>query len=215
MHSIFFFYIGPTLAKKIKYLPLKKKNCASFLKDRKTKSIFFVSTHSVEIKRIVSNLENKPSAGYDGISYTVLKNIVDEILVPLEHIFNLSLVNGVVPRKMKIAKVIPVFKKGDTSVLNNYRPISLLPSISKVLEGVFSKFQFGFREKHSTVHTILYFINKVATAIDNHKHTIGLCLDFSEAFDMVDHDILLYKLCHSEAKPLIGLEVIFKTENNM
>ena len=57
---------------------------------------------------IVSNLENKPSARYDGISYTVLKNIVDEILVPLEHIFNLSLVNGVVPRQMKIAKVIPV-----------------------------------------------------------------------------------------------------------
>ena len=63
----------------------------------------------MEIKRIVSNLENKPSAGYDGISYNVLKNIVDEILVPLEHIFNWSLVNGVVPSKMKIAKVIPVF----------------------------------------------------------------------------------------------------------
>ena len=77
---------------------------------------FLVSTHSVEIKRIARNLENKPSAGLDGISYIVLKNIANEILVPLEHIFNLSLANGVVPRTMKIAKVVPVFKKGDKLV---------------------------------------------------------------------------------------------------
>ena len=115
MHSMIFFFTLdlPLLLKKV---PSIEKNSASFLKDRNTKSIFFVSTHSVEIKRIVSNLKNKPSAGYDGIIDTVLKNIVDEILVPLEHIFNLSLVNGVVPRKMIIAKVIPVFKKSDTSV---------------------------------------------------------------------------------------------------
>ena len=106
-NDFFLFYIGPSL------IPSIERNCASFLKDRNTKhSIFFVSTHSVEIKHIIRNFENKPSSGHDGISYTVLNNIVHEILVPLEHVFNLSLVNGVAPRN--IAKAIFLFSKKET-----------------------------------------------------------------------------------------------------
>ena len=94
--------------------------------------------------------------------------------------------------------------------MNNYRPISLLTSISKILERlvytrtlkflvnckILSDSQFGFRKRHSTTHALLTFIDKVAHAIDDFTHTIGVFLDFSKAFDTIDHNILLYKLSH-------------------
>ena len=95
---------------------------------------------------------------------------------------------------MKIAKVIPIYKKGDKDDVSNYRPISLLTSISKILEriiyirtvnffkkcDIFSNFQFGFRENHSTTHALLSFVEKVTHALDTFSHTIGIFLDFSK-----------------------------------
>ena len=115
-----------------------------------------------------------------------------------------------VPDSMKIAKVIPLFKKGDKLEISNYRPISLLPSFAKLLEriiyvrmiaflkkfNIFSSSQFGFREQHSTVHALMSFVGKVAHAIDKSLHTIGIILDLSKAFDTINHDILLHKLSH-------------------
>ena len=111
---------------------------------------------------------------------------------------------------MKLAKVVPIFKKGQKDSMNNYRPISLLPSLSKILErlvytrtfkfinncNVLFDSQFGFRKKHTTTHALLTFIDKVAHAIDDVSHTVGVFLDFSKAFDTINHNILLYKLCH-------------------
>ena len=76
----------------------------------------------------------KKSTGHDGINNLLIKNIIRQIANPLKHIFNLSLSTGSVPSNMKIAKVIPIFKKDDDKLINNYRPISLLTSLSKVLE---------------------------------------------------------------------------------
>ena len=111
---------------------------------------------------------------------------------------------------MKVARVVPIYKKGTKEHVNNYRPISLLTSISKILEklvhkrtlrflincNILSNFQFGFRKQHSTTHALLAFIDKVAHALDDASHTIGVFIDFSKAFDTIDHDILLYKLSH-------------------
>ena len=174
------------------------------------KSIFFVPTHRCEVLDIVSKLKTKKSSGYDEINNFILKGIISSVVDPLVHIINLSLLYGQVPTSMKVAKVFPLFKKGDKLDISNYRPISLLSSFSKILEkiiyirtvcflknhNIFFNLQFGFREKHNTIHALLSFIEKVAHSIDKSSHMIGIFLDFSKAFDTINHDILLYKLSH-------------------
>ena len=203
----YFSNIGPTLAKNV---PTVEKPFYSFLENKNQCSLFLMPTNSLEIMKIVKGFKDNRSTGNDDVSNHLLKYIIHEIIVPLEHIFNLSLVQGVVPDLMKIAKVVPIFKKGDPLYACNYRPISLLSSISKVLEkniydrtlaflvsnNILSNSQFGFRQKHSTVHAMLNFINHVASAIDDHCHTLGIFLDLSKAFDTIDYDILLHKLSH-------------------
>ena len=127
----YFSSIGETLAQNIQK---SDKPFTDFLGPSNPNSIFFVPTHRNEILDIVSNLKNKKSSGVDGVNNVILKSILPSIVDPLVHIFNLSLSNGQVPDIMKIAKVIPLFKKGDKLDLNNYRPISLLSPLSKVLE---------------------------------------------------------------------------------
>lgn len=109
---------------------------------------------------------------------------------------------------MKLAEVIPIFKAKDKESLNNYRPISLLPTFSKVLEkivhkrlysylltqSIFYESQYGFRSKHSTNHAVHELIDNVITSMDNKNSTLGIFLDLSKAFDTIDHKILLNKL---------------------
>jgi hypothetical protein len=137
-----------------------------------------------------------------------VKNFIHELSVPLHHIISLSLVNGIVPDQLKIAKVIPIHKGGDRSLPDNYRPISLLPNFSKILEKIvsvrltnflnennlISPCQFGFRKGHSTVHSLTHFINNITKALNDKKHSIVIFCDLRKAFDTVDHRILLTKL---------------------
>jgi hypothetical protein len=121
-----------------------------------------------------------------GISTHLLKYVRHSLLVPLAHIFTQSLSSGVVPSKLKIAKIVPIYKSADASDINNYRPISLLSSFSKVLEKIvqnrlthyldtnnlISPQQFGFRSGHSTTHPMSLLLNKVTTALNDKKHSI-------------------------------------------
>ena len=118
--------------------------------------------------------------------------------------------NGIFPDKLKIAKVVPIFKKGDCALTNNYRPISLLPVISKVIEKIiynqlslyfesnklFFDSQYGFRPNHSTEQATLELTDRIISAMDNNDVPIGIFLDLSKAFDTIDHTILLKKLEH-------------------
>ena len=115
---------------------------------------------------IITNLPNENSCGFDGLSTTILKSIKDIIIKPLTLIINQILDTGVFPANLKIAKIIQILKKDDRTVFNNYRPISLLPIISKVVEKVISDqmnelfvkhkllydHQYGFCSGHSTEH---------------------------------------------------------------
>jgi len=123
-------------------------------------------------------------------------------------LINETIMSGEFPDVLKIAKVIPIFKKGDKQNLNNYRPISLLPVLSKVLEKVINQQisdkleelhlidddQYGFRPGHSTEDAVVKFIDHIEKAKTMHKYVISIHIDVSKAFDSCDHSILRAKL---------------------
>ncbi len=162
----------------------------------------------LEISDAINMLKAKNTPDFEGISTNFLKKIAKSILKPLLYIFKCSFSNGVVPKQLKIAKIIPLFKSGDASLLDNYRPIALLSSFSKIMEKIvcirlsnfleynklLSNFQFGFRQDHSTVHPLLLFSNHITKALENKEHTIAIFCDLKKAFDTVDHKILIKKL---------------------
>ena len=131
---------------------------------------------------------------------------------PLCHLFNLSFKTGYIPEELKQAKIVLIFKSGDQHYFNNYRPISLLSSFSKLLEKVVAKQmvgflykhkilynnQFGFRPRHSTTHPVLKFLDKIFYALNQKEseYCLGIFLDLKKAFDTVNFDILLGKMSH-------------------
>ena len=172
-------------------------------------------THSVthpvteqEVLDIVSGCKSKSSYGHDEISMKTVKHIIKQIVKPLTHIFNRSLICGSFPNDMKLTKIIPVFKSGDRFQFSNYRPISLLSQFSKILEKIFNTMltsfieaqhilsdgQYGFRSNHSTSLALTEFVEKVTSAMDKSQTTIGVFIDLKKAFDTVDHNILISKL---------------------
>ena len=139
-----------------------------------------------------------------------MKDTFIHFLKPLSYICNLSLSNGIFPHELKKAKVIPLFKHGDNQKVQNYRPISVLPFFSKIFEKmmfnrifdfinankVLYDYQFGFRQNHSTAMALISLTDKIINAMENGEFAIGVFLDFSKAFDTVDHNILFMKLEH-------------------
>ena len=143
------------------------------------------------------------SAGYDDITMSVVKDTIDFTIIPLTYIINLSLANGVVPDHLKIARVIPLFKLDTISLLTNYRPVSVLPAISKILEravykrlmsflntySVLRSCQYSFRKKHSTAYALIQSYDK----LDQSNVTLGLFIHLSKPFNTVNHEIFLSK----------------------
>ena len=125
---------------------------------------------------------------------SVIKKVIHTIVQPLVHICNTSFEKGEFPNSMKVAKVIPLFKAGERNEFCNYRPVSVLPQFSKILEKVYNNSQFGFRENHSTSLALMEIIENITTSIDNlGQFTAGVFIDL-KAFDTIDHANLVEKL---------------------
>ena len=201
----YFVNIGPNLASKIN---APRESFKKYLNEPFHKTLFLRPTDHQEILNIVKSLKPSASTGYDGISVNLLKKIINCIIDPLIHISNLSITSGTCPDSLKIAKVIPIFKKDDSSLISNYRPISILPAISKILEKILytrlyefvnnnnliHSNQYGFRKLHSTDFAIVQLCDEIVHALSRKEHCVGVFKDLSKAFDTIDHLILKYKL---------------------
>ena len=177
-------------------------------KTKNPNSLFLSPTDPDEVDKILNQSKPKKSSGPDGINTEFLIKTKQSLKYPISKLINLTLESGHVPKLMKIAKVIPIYKNKNPEEYTNYRPISLLPSISKIMEKVvhkrlyhfmnnqnlFYNSQYGFRPKCSTVHAISQLTANIIRAIDAKQHTIGVFLDLSKAFDTINHETLLNKL---------------------
>ena len=160
-----------------------------------------------DVISIIKNLKVS-SPGWDSISAVVAKATYACFIEPLTHILNLSIMHGVFQSVLKLAKVIPLYKANDSMLFSNYRPVSVLPVFSKIYERVMYNqllsftnkhkllysYQFGFRMNHAPELALLCLVYKISDALENGEYVLGLFLDFSKAFDTVNHDILFAKL---------------------
>ena len=198
----FFVSIGPELAKDIHsdINPLTYVNNVN-------NSIVIFDVSCDEVKNIIRSLKNS-SAGHDEFPTFVGKLCVDSYIEPLTFLINYSLKTGVFPSELKLARMVPIFKAGDSSALTNYRPISVLTFFAKVFEKiVYNKLlnfisdnnilydhQYGFRKGRSTQQAIITLVDKITKSQDIGDIVITLLIDLKKAFDTIDHRILLRKL---------------------
>ena len=161
-----------------------------------------------KVRKHLAQLKSTKSPGHDNLPPRLLKDCANVIAKPLTHIINLSLKTSLVPNKLKIAKVIPLHKSGNKKLPENYRPISVLPALSKMLERVayeqiadylennkmLTSCQFGFRKRYNTELAVTLLTDNIRRAMDNGKLTGAVFVDLQKAFDAVDHSIILKKL---------------------
>ena len=215
-YNDYFSTVADNILKKNKTPILKTFD--QYLGKRNSRSFVFEDCTPNEIFLLIAELNSSKGTGPNGIPTEILKMINFAICVPLSKIFNMCIQNGTHPEKLKLAHVIPIFKKGCRLMVSNYRPISLLSNLNKLFEkimhkriyaflekfNILYKLQFGFRSKYSTQHALIHMTEAIRSALDSGKVTCGIFVDFQKAFDTVNHEILLKKLDHYGFRGIIN-----------
>lgn len=202
----YFINIGKTLATKI---PPSNRDLTPFLKEQPImNSMVLFDTDHAEIENIIINLRSGSAVGWDGISSSILKSNRQFLVPVITHICNIAFHSGIFPNAYKKALLHPIFKSGDKSNSANYRPISVLSTLSKIMEKLLNKrlmqflikndilsdHQYGFRTNLSTEDAVIDLTTHITNKLDQGQKCMGIFLDLQKAFDTVDIPILLSKL---------------------
>ena len=159
-----------------------------------------------EVKKEIENLDTKKSSTYGSIPAAILKQCVNAYLPHHTNSINYSIQHSNFPQELKLSEVIPVYKKLDPLPKENYRPVSLLPHVSKVFERIIHKQitnymtdklahpTTGFRKSHGTQNSLVVILEKWKRALDKGEFVSALFIDLSKAFDTINHDLLITKL---------------------
>ena len=201
--NTFFAEVGSNLAKEIPNIDSPIENIHPG-----KKSFVFTPVSENDVFKIINSLKNTKSVGVDKISVYVLKLCAVEIANSITKLINFSLSSGEFPNQWKSSKIIPIHKSGDKNSPSNFRPISILSCVSKILERVVQKqvleflhdnnslssVQSGFRPRHSTTTTLLKVTDDWLQSIDKKQYTGVVFVDLKKAFDTVNCDVLIKKL---------------------
>ena len=165
------------------------------------KDFSFNTTTELTVLRLLQDIEPSKSPGIDNINGKFLKDGAPHLANPITQLFNLSIKLSEFPELCKIAKLKPLYKKGNKLKPENYRPISLLPSISKIFEKIIHnqtqlyldnnkilyKFQSGFHKNYSTDNNLAYLTNKILNGFEKSLYTGMVLIDLQKAFDTIDN----------------------------
>jgi hypothetical protein len=178
-----------------------------YLTDHSDINFNFAPATIAEVTSLILALRDS-APGYDGIPIKLFKDNITTLAKIVTHICNQSMVTGVFPEKLMIARITCIYKSGNPQHVNNYRPVSVLVAFSRILEklvtvrlasyfnqnGLFSPSQYGFRTKLSTVDAVQAIVNALYDAFDAGESAVGVFLDLAKAFDTLDRDKLFTKL---------------------
>lgn len=172
------------------------------------KSMFYKKATNNKIKKIISHVSVHKSSGHDRIRPIDIKTAGEKIIPAITKLINTSVITGLYPNGLKQGIVRPIYKKGKEDVYSNYRPITILPILDKIFEkyvvgmlhhyyesnNILTETQYGFRQKKSTTQLLSKFTNEINGYLDKKQHVLLVFIDYSKAFDTLQHDQLIQKL---------------------